>query len=1073
MDKIAIRGPARPTGHYFIKLIISLALFSAMHITVASADEQKATIIESVMEIETYPFDDPNPVPVIITGKRIYPYHKFDGYSTGATKKEWNVVVLENDYVKVFVLPELGGKVWGAIEKSTGEEFIYKNDAMKFRNIALRGPWVSGGIEFNFGIVGHTPAGATPVNYRLIRNADGSVSCVVGNMDLPSRTYWRVKITLPSDKAYFETEALWHNPTELEQSYYNWMTAAAEATPDLELYVPGNQFLGHGGEHHAWPINDTGRNISRYSQNDFGEHKSYHVVGSYRHFFGGYYRDKKFGFGHWAPYEAMPGKKIWLWSQARDGAIWEDFLTDKDGQYIEFQAGRLFNQYEPASTKTPINKVGFSPYSTDIWKEIWFPFKETGGMSDASPLGVLNVSEVSGKIEIKLNALSRMNDSLVIRQGGETLFQTTVKLAPMQLFTKTLNLPDKDGELEVIVADKQLYYSSDKNKFNIKRPFTVDGLSQPLYQTLLQEADTAFVTREYSVALEKYQTIEEENPNNFDALTGLAKSYYRQGQFDTAMRYVVKALKLNTYHPEANYLAGIIYQATFDWINAKEAFGWAARDAAFRSVSFAKMGEVLIAEAYYTTAEEYLSKALDFNRHNINALSALALVYRKLAEEEKAQSVLTELLTLDPLNDFARFEQQQWLGNTQKSVAFENSFSNEFRAQSLLELALHYYRLNQVDEALAVLAHAGKTDVINQLWMAYLAKDSAPLQSRANLEEALQVSAEFVTPYRLETEAVLRWVSGVSDSWKSSYYLGLNLLALDRTEEGKSQLDSVANNATFPAFYLLRESLTNEQEGESKLGDLLRAKELSNTDWRVLFRLSQFYLQQGQYDAAISESERAVNLHPDQFVLGLGYAQILMRAGKPQQALDVLAGVNVLPSEHSKLGREIYEQALLSLALSDIKTGQYEQAIKRIQRSLIWQEHLGAGQPYEYDTRKQDAMLAYCYQQTGKKDEFNQSLLAVARYQEMISDKSNINVLLSLVSMDLLNEGRESIVALLGTLPDDANGRWVRAQFLPELDANPNLMAHDEYQDAQFDLVLEIAQLLNQGCTSNCVTATD
>ncbi|MEO7489309.1 MAG: DUF5107 domain-containing protein, partial [Ferruginibacter sp.] len=222
-----------------------LAFFLLPHCLFA----QKTTITEESRELLTYPFSDANPVP-ILTGshKNIYPYHSFDGYAVTGKKQAWKVIKLENDYIEVYVLPQAGGKVWGAIEKSTGKEFIYRNEVMKFRNIAMRGPWTSGGIEFNFGIIGHNPGTANPVDYTTKENSDGSVSCFVGNMDLPSRTQWRVEIRLPKDKAYFETRALWNNPTPLSQSYYNWMTAAAVVTDDLEFFYPGNQALEHNGE---------------------------------------------------------------------------------------------------------------------------------------------------------------------------------------------------------------------------------------------------------------------------------------------------------------------------------------------------------------------------------------------------------------------------------------------------------------------------------------------------------------------------------------------------------------------------------------------------------------------------------------------------------------------------------------------------------------------------------------------------------------------------------------------------------------------------------------------------------
>ncbi|MCK4823642.1 DUF5107 domain-containing protein, partial [bacterium] len=191
-----------------------------MVVSLSVSFAQIASVKEYETESPTYSFSDPDPVPNI---GRIYPYFRFDGYSANAKQHNWKMVEMENDYIRVFITPDIGGKIWGAIEKSTGKEFIYYNHAMKFRDIAMRGPWTSGGIELNFGSIGHSPTCSTPVNYLTQTNPDGSVSCIVGALDLSSRTQWRVKITLPPDKAWFTTNALWINPTPLEQSYYHWM----------------------------------------------------------------------------------------------------------------------------------------------------------------------------------------------------------------------------------------------------------------------------------------------------------------------------------------------------------------------------------------------------------------------------------------------------------------------------------------------------------------------------------------------------------------------------------------------------------------------------------------------------------------------------------------------------------------------------------------------------------------------------------------------------------------------------------------------------------------------------------
>jgi hypothetical protein len=136
---------------------------AALLVTLAAAAcasfGSRATIREEIRTIRTYPFGDPDPVPILARSRNaaIYPYFRFDGFSKDARDQSWKVVRLENDYLIVDVLPEVGGKVLGAIEKSTGRDFIYWNDVLKFRDVAMRGPWTSGGIEFNFGLIGHTP----------------------------------------------------------------------------------------------------------------------------------------------------------------------------------------------------------------------------------------------------------------------------------------------------------------------------------------------------------------------------------------------------------------------------------------------------------------------------------------------------------------------------------------------------------------------------------------------------------------------------------------------------------------------------------------------------------------------------------------------------------------------------------------------------------------------------------------------------------------------------------------------------------------------------------------------------
>ena len=224
-----------------MKKIFFLFLFCYNSI---SFSQQNATIKEYKKVFTTYPFSDPNPIPLL---NNVYPYFRFDGFTDKSTQKEWKVVELENDYIKILILPEIGGKIWAAIEKSTGEPFIYYNHAVKFRDVAMRGPWTSGGLEANFGIVGHTPNCSTPVDYTTIINEDGSVSCTIGALDLLSRSNWRMEINLPKDKAYFTTKSFWYNGTAESQPYYHWMNAGLKANGNLEFIYPGTKYIGHEG----------------------------------------------------------------------------------------------------------------------------------------------------------------------------------------------------------------------------------------------------------------------------------------------------------------------------------------------------------------------------------------------------------------------------------------------------------------------------------------------------------------------------------------------------------------------------------------------------------------------------------------------------------------------------------------------------------------------------------------------------------------------------------------------------------------------------------------------------------
>ncbi|MDN5200292.1 DUF5107 domain-containing protein [Fulvivirgaceae bacterium BMA10] len=927
---------------------------------------QKATIKEEIRSLKTYAFGKPNPVPILTENPKIYPYFKFNEYEHEGMPKDWKVVVMENDYIRLFVLPQAGGKVWGAIEKSTGKEFIYRNEVMKFRNIAMRGPWTSGGIEFNFGIIGHTPATATPVDYLIKENEDGSVSCVVGNIDLPSRTQWRVIITLPKDAAYFETQALWYNPTTQQQSYYNWMTAAAVAKDDLEFFCPGNQYLKHSGEPMPWPYDVNENKISVYKENDYGNDKSYHVVGEYNDFFGGYYHRDKFGFGHWSLYEEMPGQKLWLWALSRSGGIWEDLLTDTDGQYIEFQAGRLFNQYFPGDHQNPITQATFAPYSTDTWREIWFPVKEIGGMTDVSPYGALHVTINKNKVSLGINALQKVEGTLEVRVKEELVYSERLQLNPMDVFTKDLVIDENDTP-EISIKEMDLFYDPDPKSKVLDRPFaSAVDMKQSESEKLYAEGLEMMEYRAYAGAREKFEACLKLNATDRNALISLAELLYGTGAYKKALLLVKDALRLDTYDPEANYVAGSIYRSLNDPVNALEALGWAARSMEFRSVSYAQMSEIYLSQKNLNMARHYAEKALDFNRYNVKAYEAMITIARKNDDIEKAKSIAEELLKIDPLNHFAYFE-EYLLNNTSNGLErFKSRIQNEFPNQTYMELAIDYYNKGLNEEAIALFNMTDQNPVA-QFWLAYLNRSNEN-NAQKYIETALSIPPDFVFPFRRETLSVFAWVLTKDQDWKTKYYTALNFWAKNRTEEAAELLASCGEEPDYFAFYLARANLLNKIKKIDQEEDIKKAMELAKDDWLVWNQLTHYYKNQEHYTEELKIAGGAFKKFPGNYNLGLNYARSLLHNDMYAKCIKVLSDINILPFEGASESRGIYEQAHILLALQHIQKKKYKSAITVLESGLEWPENIGVGKPYDPDMRKMEFLLAYCHAQLNQSD---------------------------------------------------------------------------------------------------------
>ncbi len=941
----------------------SVLLFLVLTFFVSSlAYGQKARIYEEQRTMLTYPFSQPDPVPNI---GRIYPYFRFDGYSSEGVEKEWKMVVLENDYIKVWITPEIGGKIWGAVEKSTGGEFLYFNEVVKFRDIAMRGPWTSGGLEYNFGDIGHIPTASTPVDYLTRENEDGSVSCIVGAIDLPSRTKWNVTISLFPNKAYVETAVTWQNATDLPVTYYHWMNAAAKAKGNLEFIYPGNARIGHAGEVGEFPI-EKGRNISFYEKNNFGPYKSYHVLNAYSNFFGGYWHEDNFGFGHLSSYDDKPGKKIWIWGLSDQGMIWEDLLTDTDGQYVEYQSGKLFNQAAEGSTPTPFKHREFSPHDTDHMVDLWFPLKSTGGMVAASEYGVLNAERSKGKVKIVWSALQRIDQPLHIFSEGEKIKSIQLKLQPLQLFTETIEL-DAEKQFQIQLGEKLLYYYSNPDDLYVDRPLLPNPefdweTTYGLYNQALEHEKQ----RQYTEAHQKYEESLKKEPAFAPALNRLARSYYRRLEYQKAYTLVLKSLAINTYDPEANYLFGLINEQWGKRANAKSGYGIASQNQAFRSPGLTALARVNLMENNYPEAIRLSREALMYNSRNAASLEILALTHRLRNEPELAKEALEKLAEVDPSSPFLANENDI----REKTNTLPSLITNELAHETYLETALQYLRYGQQTEAIKLLKMIPEQPIA-LLWL-------AELESNNNfLKQSLDHSPNLVFPHRTETLHLLERLMQKNDHWKLKYYAALIYWNKGRLEKAKTLFEVCGEQPDFLPFYLAKAELFRDNQA-LRMAAIQRAVQMDPNSWRAQLAYSKEWYEAKDYEKVIQITADFLETSP---AFGMLYAKSLTKAGHASKAVEFLEHYEVLPFEGAREGRQVYYEACILAALTAFQEKKYTDAVDFGKKAGLWPRNLGVGKPYEVDNQLEHFILSHAYLKMGDKEK-------AKMYEEQLNDLS-------------------------------------------------------------------------------------
>jgi len=646
-------------------------------------------------------------------------------------------------------------------------------------------------------------------------------------------------------------------------------------------------------------------------------------------------------------------------------------LTDTHGQYVEVQAGRMFNQNSMGSERTPFKQTSFMPLHADRWTERWFPVSEMDGVTRVSESGTIYLNYLSDGLNLQFCPIREIQDPLTISVNGKTLSKETIRLKPSETLKKSFPNIDKNAAL-IISLGKEILFSS-KTDFTMNRPVTASA--KPPVDDYLMAVELVN-RRYYTRALNYFLIFLEKTPLNPDALVHVAEIYYYRGETDKAMNYCRKALEINAYHPWANFIYANIAKDNGNYTDAKDGFRFSMRSMEYRSASWELLAEMSLADGNIAETINLAQNALDFNRRNLNSYKVLAIAQRKSDDKTEANKAVDQILSIDPLNHFALFEKSLLNPGDNSTKAFTNSFFNEMTIEEYLEIGLFYAKLGLGDEAIDVLSLAPKHPIV-YYWLAYLTKDQKPSGDNY-LDLAIQYSTKLVFPYRIETLEVLDWANTQQPSWKTDYYKALILWNRDRKEEALKCMKNWTDEPDFEPFYYTRAYLEGIGS-EAALKDMKQALSVNPEQWRLYKELALMYQQRKDYPAALEIIEQGQKKFTGNFIFDLVYAQTLALLDHHAQSLKILEKINVLPFEGENSAHTVYEYDYLMLAIDQYNKGNYNKTLKLLEKSQLYSEKLGSGKPSYPDLRTQNFIRAKVYEKQGNKD------LAIKAYSDVVN----------------------------------------------------------------------------------------
>ena len=510
--------------------------------------------------IPTYEVGEPEKNPVFLE-KRVYqgssgvvyPYPVIESIADEKHEKSYHAIFLENEYLKIMILPELGGRVQMAYDKIGGRHFIYYNRVVKPALVGLAGPWISGGIEFNWP-QHHRPSTFMPVDCTIRDNPDGSVTVWVNETERMFHQKGMAGFTLYPGRAYLEIQGMVYNGTELPQTFLWWANPAVKVNDQYQSVFPPdvNAVFDHGfravstfpiatGEYYKMDYS-AGVDISNYK--NIKVPTSYMIAKSQYNFEGGYENDTQAGMLHVADHHVSPGKKQWTWGNGDFGRAWDRNLTDEDGPYIELMAG-VFTANQPDFS-------WLMPYEEKTFVQYFFPYRELGAVKNASKDLILNMEpDPDGKIRVMVFATSKQLVHISVKcDCGASLLDETTELSPEAVFDRSIEADGCGFDRLCISANGLSWHAGPQGDYPIPEP-AKRAPSPKEARTCEELYLTGLHLEQYRHATwsptDYYEEALRRDPNDIRCNNALGLWYIRKGRFD-------HCLSRNWHHHKARAL---------------------------------------------------------------------------------------------------------------------------------------------------------------------------------------------------------------------------------------------------------------------------------------------------------------------------------------------------------------------------------------------------------------------------------------------------------------------------------------------------------------------------------------